>query len=142
LLSAAPTLGALRIAADPHPSDIPAKMPSTEIDLEVLIQLVGNDPKILSAMLDDFQSSVTAQYDRICAAVAAGDAVDFARQAHSIKGAAWYAGATSLAQICDQLERRVKEDARLEELGNDLSMLEAAIVRLPVEIANALRQPA
>jgi len=143
LLGAVPILGALRVGADEHPSDTPAKVPggeipSGEIDLEVLVQLVGDDPETLSAMLDDFQAGVIAQHDQIRAAVAADDPRNLARHAHSIKGAARYAGATHLAQICDLLEQRANGSVALDALAEDLASLETAVARLPGEVTAAL----
>jgi CheY-like chemotaxis protein/anti-sigma regulatory factor (Ser/Thr protein kinase) len=143
LLGAVPILGALRVAAEERPSDTSTKAPGTEmhsaeVDLEVLVQLVGDDPETLSAMLDDFQAGVIAQHDQIRAAVAADDPTVLAGHAHSIKGAARYAGATNLAQICDLLEQRANGTVALDALAQDLASLETAVARLPAEVTAAL----
>lgn len=146
LLGALPILGFLRVAAgdgrmsiDQLPETIaPPEGTGGEIDLEVLIGLVGDEPDILRSMLDDFQAGVSTQHDQLRAALDLGDPAVLARHAHSIKGAARYAGATRLAQICDALEQRASANASFEALVEDLAALDAAVAKLPTEVAAAL----
>ncbi len=153
LLGAVASLGALRVplggglpdgagstldSAMADPEMVGTEMSGAEINLEVLVQLVGDDPEILDSMLGNFHAGVVGQYEQIRAAVALGDADVVARHAHSIKGAARYAGATGIAQICDVLEQRAKQGTAVEAMADDLTRLEAAMDRLPAEIAAAL----
>ena len=148
LLGAVPALAELRVVVGVPPSDPPDEMPGskglgtqmspTAIDLEVLVQLVGDDPDTLCAMLNDFQAGVIAQYDQIRAALAQNDRTVLARIAHSIKGAARYAGATNLSQICDVLEQRANQTATFEDMAEVLVTLNMAVAQLPAEVAAAL----
>lgn len=158
LLGAVPSLGVLRVPCrDGTPDDSGgpqegavagggmtdgdtayAEESGAEINLDVLVQLVGDDPEILDSMLGNFHAGVIAQHQEIRAAVASGDSAVVARHAHSIKGAARYAGATGIAQICDVLEQRAKQGTAVEAMADDLTRLEAAMDRLPAEIAAAL----
>ncbi len=138
LLRTLPTASALRISAGERSSVAEPAATGAEINLDVLIGLVGDEPDDLRAMLADFQTSVVAQHTQIRAALVSNDHALLARHAHSVKGAARYAGATKLAQVCDTLEQRAKAGADLASLGEDLTILDAAVARLPAEIAAAL----
>ena len=138
LLSALPVLGRLRAAAAAIPSVAPLPPPDGEIDLGVLIGLVGDEPDDLRALLNDFQTSVAGQFNEILKAAESNDAATLVRQAHSMKGAARYAGATSLARICDALERRAKDNVPFTEIARDIAALKVAITQLPAQIDAAL----
>lgn len=104
----------------------------------MLIGLVGDELDVLREMLDDFQTGVIEQHDQIRAVLPLGDHVGLAKNAHSIKGAAHYAGATELALICERLEKAAKAQVAFEALADDLEALHAAVARLPAAIESAL----
>jgi CheY-like chemotaxis protein len=138
LLGAVPALGRLRVQTEHRASETPANAASAELNLETLVQLVGDDLDTLTTLLDDFLASVVAEHALMHAARAINDRSAVARHAHSIKGAARYAGAARLAQICDALEQRAKKGDGFEEMSEDLASLDAAVARLPAEIASVL----
>jgi signal transduction histidine kinase/CheY-like chemotaxis protein len=141
LLGAVAALGALRVAyAEPepvHPSPGAAARTAT-MDLDVLVQLVGSDPEDITALLDEFQASVTREHDQLRAALVLDDASGLRSHVHSMKGAARYAGATQLAEICDRLEQQATQGAALQALSDDLATLDAAVERLPAEVTAAI----
>ena len=152
ILGALPVCGALRIATGEPPAqaqaepEAPAPPPEPEsaaaIDLSVLIGLVGDELEMLRQMLDDFQTGVIGQHEQILAVLESGDHVGLAKSAHSIKGAARYAGATTLALICERLEKAAKAQVAFEGLSDDLEALHAAVARLPAEVELALSRRA
>ena len=117
---------------------MPTKPSGCAIDLAVLIELVGDDPDTLAEMLDEFRASVADQQGQLRTAAASGDRMTLTRNAHSMKGAARYAGASTLARICDTIEVRAKGTDALDAFGGDLAALDAAVAQLPAAIADAL----
>jgi signal transduction histidine kinase/CheY-like chemotaxis protein/HPt (histidine-containing phosphotransfer) domain-containing protein len=141
LIAAAEALGTLRIAAAQEaaaPPAPPAKPPGPELDLDVLVDLVGDDPETISEMLNDFLASVIAQHGEVRAALASRDLSSLARHAHAMKGASRYAGAKHLAGICERIEKGANAGAAPPALAGDLASLDAAVERLPGDIAVAL----
>jgi signal transduction histidine kinase/CheY-like chemotaxis protein/HPt (histidine-containing phosphotransfer) domain-containing protein len=138
MLTAIPALANLRTAAEERPPEISSRPAKSEIDLSVLIELVGEDPDTLRAMLHDFQVSVAEQFAEIGSAAATGDRTALARNAHSIKGAARYAGAARLAEICDRIEQQARREDGPDTLEEDLVTLGITVRRLPAEIEVAL----
>jgi signal transduction histidine kinase/CheY-like chemotaxis protein len=145
LLEALPALGTLRTQCDPRATETPqppatSAMPGAGLNGAALAELVGDDPETLSALLQDFLASVVAEHSQMHATLASNEPVPFAAHAHSIKGAARYAGAATLAQICGTLEHRAKRGDSFAAMSQDLATLDAEVARLPAEIAAALKK--
>jgi signal transduction histidine kinase/HPt (histidine-containing phosphotransfer) domain-containing protein/ActR/RegA family two-component response regulator len=142
LVGAVASLGTLRVAGgdggDAPPPPAAPDGGGQGIDLSVLVQLVGDDPDTIRGLLAEFQAGVTAQFGQMAAARAANDAALIARYAHSIKGAARYAGAARLAEICDALERQAGGGESVDGLGGQLAALDAAMARLKQDVDAAM----
>ncbi len=86
------------------------------VDVNVLAALVGNDPKIISDFLHDFQRSANKIASELKNAYAAGETAQTAGLAHKLKSAARSVGAFGLADLCVAIEQAGKAE-KLEELA-------------------------
>jgi signal transduction histidine kinase/CheY-like chemotaxis protein/HPt (histidine-containing phosphotransfer) domain-containing protein len=143
LLGVVPALGALRQAAVSHAQQWPptkqsASVPVQEIDLTVLIKLVGDDSDTIGALLDEFLANAAARHKDLKDARQLKDRASVAKHAHTMKGAARYAGARRLAHICEVIETCANAGDSVNVLSEPLAELDAAIACLPDNIAAAL----
>jgi HPt (histidine-containing phosphotransfer) domain-containing protein len=110
------------------------------LDLRVLTDLVGPSPEDVGALLDQFQNSAAKLRERIGAALAAGDGSELARHAHTLAGAASYAGAAELSRGAAALEAAAKRGVAVPDLAPDAARLDTMLTRLPEDIARALAE--
>jgi PAS domain S-box-containing protein len=82
--------------------------PPLPLDVRVLGELTGDDPNEMRTLLGEYLTATAIDIDAMQQARAAGDAVQLARQAHKIKGAAKLVGATELAEAAADLEMAAK----------------------------------
>jgi HPt (histidine-containing phosphotransfer) domain-containing protein len=110
-----------------------------------LIELVGDSPDDLRDFLHDFEVNARALQDEIGAALADDDHARLTAAAHSLKGAARYAGARAIAEPAAALEAGAKAAMKAGQLNDLVVALAQAIATLPGDIAVSLaglREPA
>lgn len=94
-------------------------MSSIQIDRQVLIGLQevmeGDYPKLLDIFLDDSETRLSQLHE-------AKNAAELGRAAHSFKGSSSNMGALALAELCRQLEERVRQQPLygIEDLINQI----------------------
>ena len=93
------------VGAPASRTSIPATIESgATLDRGVLEAVVGSDPAMLHAVLDDFFASVDDDSAALDAAIHQRDLSALTRHAHRIKGAARLVGAIALADVAAELE--------------------------------------
>jgi signal transduction histidine kinase/DNA-binding response OmpR family regulator len=80
------------------------------VDIQVLADLVGNDPAVLRGFLLDFQHSAERIAATLRAACVQGDAREASAQAHQLKSSARTVGALALGELCSQIEAAGRAD--------------------------------
>lgn len=78
------------------------------VDSERLLAEFGGCEEILNELRDLFLEHAPPMYDSILSALASGDAVTLAKDAHSFKGACATYGAPRLCQVCKIFELSAK----------------------------------
>ena len=146
VLAANPVFGALRTERVIRPPGAPVAAPdagdgaAAALDIAALQDLVGGDLEVIAELLDSFRASAEALHGEIRAAFTTGDAGLVARHAHSMKGAARTAGAAPLAAICEAIERHAIDGSDPATGRAAFAALDAAMTRLPADIAAALQR--
>ena len=102
--------------------------------LDNLREVVGGDPEFLAELVDTFLDDVPSLLADLRQGLAAGDAAEVRRHAHSLKSNGAEFGATELSQRCGQLEVMAKE-GRLVGAASLLTQIEG----LYQEVETALR---
>ena len=102
--------------------------------LDNLREVVGGDPEFLTELVDTFLDDAPSLLADLRQGLAAGDATEVRRHAHSLKSNGAEFGATELSQRCGQLEAIAKE-GRLEGAESLLTQIEG----LYQEVETALR---
>lgn len=74
--------------------------------LAALEELVGDDPKFIAELIDDFLDDGPSLVAEMQVAAAAGDAATLRRTAHTLKSNCRTFGATALADVCQDIEAR------------------------------------
>jgi signal transduction histidine kinase/CheY-like chemotaxis protein/HPt (histidine-containing phosphotransfer) domain-containing protein len=77
----------------------------SSLNLEVLRQLVGNDPQLIQRLLHNLRGNLAEGAQAIVAAQAGGDNLAVAEEAHKLKSAVLSAGADTLGELCAKLEK-------------------------------------
>jgi HPt (histidine-containing phosphotransfer) domain-containing protein len=111
---------------DPRPVVDPAA-------LDRLLEMTGGDPDFLAELIDTFIEDGAAQLEALRAAIAAGDAAEAVRPAHSLKSNSASMGAARLADLCRALEA----DARTGQVEDGSARVDAATVEFD-EVRTAL----
>jgi HPt (histidine-containing phosphotransfer) domain-containing protein len=81
---------------------VPAVLEPTAI--ATLRELIGDDPKALAGLAEDFLAETPPLLDALRAAVAGGDAGQVHRATHTLKSLGATFGATALAELCQRAE--------------------------------------
>ncbi|MDT7775437.1 MAG: two-component system, sensor histidine kinase [Pseudonocardiales bacterium] len=81
-----------------------------------LRELIGDDPKALAGLVEDFLAETPPLLDALRAAVAAGDAGAVHRATHTLKSLGATFGATALAELCQRAESHSGAPAELAPL--------------------------
>nr|MDP2192079.1 ATP-binding protein [Rhodoferax sp.] len=102
----------LPLAAEPRP-DLPESRatatPQTgAVDVSVLAGLVGNDPAVIHALLQDFRVSAAKTAAELKAACENGQAAQAGALAHKLKSSSRAVGALVLGELCDEMEQAGK----------------------------------
>ena len=105
--------------------------------IERLRQLTPpGEPDVLGAILQLFLDEVPKKIDSVRVAMAAGDASQVQRTAHSLKGSSGNIGALAMYDVCRQLDDRAKSgnlvllQPLVESLAAEYRKVEAEIRRL------------
>ena len=80
------------------------------LNLEVLQDVVGDDPVLMKDMLVQFVETTQVDMHNLQDALAAGNARDVAGLAHRIKGSCYVVGAADLADLANSLEQDGRQD--------------------------------
>ncbi len=95
------------------------------VDVRVLEALVGKDAA--GGLLQNFRSSAARIAAGINADFAAGNLSGVGSAAHKLKSSARSVGALRLGEVCEQLERAVKEGAAVDELMAQFDLAMGAV---------------
>jgi HPt (histidine-containing phosphotransfer) domain-containing protein len=90
-----------------------------------LLAMTGDDPEFVGELVDTFLADAPTQLAAMRRATEAGSAEDLVRPANTLKGNALNMGATSLAELCRQIEELARRGAT-EEAAARLAETEAA----------------
>ena len=100
---------------------------SAPVNVDVLIELVGNDPAVIREFLHDFRISAMEIAGQLRSACAAGQGMASAAAAHKLKSSAFAVGALPLGELCCQMEQAGKA-GQIETLTKLLLRFEMEIV--------------
>ncbi len=100
--------------------------------IENLLEITGGDPEFLAEMIDSYLETTPPLLTKLHESLEAGDAAGFRMAAHTLKSGSADFGAMSLSKLC----------ARLEEMGKDGTLDDAAPLIAEAEAIYALVQPA
>jgi HPt (histidine-containing phosphotransfer) domain-containing protein len=78
------------------------------IDFQTLRQYIGQDNKIMAQLLEKFSQNLTELITEITAAQQSNDFQSLAAVAHKHKSSSRSVGATRLADLCEQVDQRCK----------------------------------
>jgi HPt (histidine-containing phosphotransfer) domain-containing protein len=78
--------------------------------LAALSQATGDDPAFLAELIDTFLRDTPALLETLRGALDQADAQQLRRAAHTLKSNGRVFGATTLAELCQQLEAIVKKE--------------------------------
>jgi PAS domain S-box-containing protein len=87
---------------------IESAMTTAPVDVSVLKALVGDDPAMISELLQDFRLSATGIAAELRSACAAGQAGASSAAAHKLKSSARAVGALALGELCEEMEQAGK----------------------------------
>jgi HPt (histidine-containing phosphotransfer) domain-containing protein len=107
--------------------------------LDALTEMTGGDPAFLAELIDTYLADAKELRATMRQALAAGDAPELRRAAHSLKSNSATFGAATLAGLCHDLEERGKSGA-LDGAADLLARVEATSVE--VEAALLAARPA
>jgi len=119
------------VTADVQPAEGPAvaAMPEDPIDATVLADLrelqEEGEPDLVDHLISLFLASTPPRLEAIRDAVARGDALALAREAHTLKGSCSSLGARPMACVCEELEALGRHE--------DLARVAAAVDQLSAE---------
>lgn len=106
---------------------------------EKIRKLCHGDPVRIEEMLQLFISSTEPLLESLSRAIQAGDAVQAARQAHQIKGAAAYLGAEEMTRHAAATEQRAKA-GDCPGCTDAMEELEAAFIALRLELEEEIKR--
>jgi signal transduction histidine kinase/DNA-binding response OmpR family regulator len=133
-VGAHPTPPTIAAAASSSP-DAAAARPC--IDIDVLRELVGDDPAMLAELIEDFCRSARQTHQEMKRVHAAGEATALAALAHRLKSSSRAVGALALADACVALERgggagnHLAIEAGMRLLDDAMTAVVGAIEALP-----------
>jgi CheY-like chemotaxis protein/HPt (histidine-containing phosphotransfer) domain-containing protein len=107
-------------AGAPDPAPVPP------VNLSALIELVGDDPADIQAVLDTYRTSSEQLGRRIATAIASGSVWEVPDLAHTLKSGAYSIGAARLGALCEELEQGA-QSGRAERLSALWTRLQAQL---------------
>lgn len=109
--------------------------PATQwLDLEMLQNISGNDPKRMAKFLDMFARLSAEEWTRIQTGVAAEDWDEMRAAAHKLKGKSGYLGVQKLKDLMEQIEKFEHPETERETLTTLLSEAEIVLTGTQSEI--------
>jgi HPt (histidine-containing phosphotransfer) domain-containing protein len=105
--------------------------------LDGLLETVGGDTEFLAELIGTFFEDAPVQIAAMQGALAAGRPQDLRRAAHSMKSNSASFGATTLSQMCKELEEMGKvglldgADERLRHIAAEFQKVRATLEALP-----------
>jgi HPt (histidine-containing phosphotransfer) domain-containing protein len=106
------------------------------VDVAVIDELkeaTGRDPAFLAELIDTYLEDSAALLAAMRQAIAAADAAEVRRAAHSLKSNSASFGAGPLANVCRELEHRAR-DGRLDDAAEHLARIETAYAEVEREL--------
>ena len=94
------------------------------VDLDVLAELVGNDPAVIAEVLAAFRESATRSRTEMTRSMANGATAAASEAAHKLKSAARAIGASRLGDLCERIETLATAQ-KASELRTQLPLFEA-----------------
>jgi CheY-like chemotaxis protein/HPt (histidine-containing phosphotransfer) domain-containing protein/anti-sigma regulatory factor (Ser/Thr protein kinase) len=107
-------------AGAPDPAPVPP------VNLSALIELVGDDPADIQAVLDTFRTTSERLGRRIATAIASGSVWEVPDLAHTLRSGAYSIGAARLGALCEELEQAA-QSGRAERLSALWTRLQAQL---------------
>jgi len=92
--------------------DAPARIAPPPADLDVLAELIGNDPQVMQEVLEAFRVNTARSALELARAQAGGAAQAVADITHKLKSAARAIGAARLGQLCADIEEAATSSPR------------------------------
>jgi len=119
--------------ASPRSSESPVRAPRRVIrpppaDLEVLADLIGDDPQVMQEVLDAFRANTARSAPELARAQTGGALQTMADIAHKLKSAARAIGAARLGQICADIEEAATSTPRSTALGSLMAAFDSELV--------------
>ena len=126
----------------PPSSSGPHADPASALDLQVLMDLIGDEPALLAGFVDDFRRTAERLGRTVNEAHRDGKLVELGQAAHTLKSLAHSFGAGALAAICAAIEKQSVDPAndpprltdQLARFRHELDRTLAAIDSLPQPI--------
>ncbi|MGZ4953636.1 MAG: response regulator [Methylobacter sp.] len=97
------------------------------VDVNVLKEMVGDDPTVINEFLHDFRISATQISRELKIAYAAGQAAEVSALAHKLKSSANSVGALALGELCAEIEQAGR--------ANQVEVLDELLPHFEIEIA-------
>lgn len=101
--------------------------------IDELKEATGRDPAFLAELIDTYLEDSAALLAAMRQAIAAADAAEVRRAAHSLKSNSASFGAGPLANVCRELEHRAR-DGRLDDAAEHLARIETAYAEVEREL--------
>ncbi len=102
----------------PEPEPEPEPVVDGAVDTSVLLSLVSRlgerGPAVLERLLGTWEGETTKRLDELQVAVGAGDAEAVSRVAHSVRGGSASLGAVHLAEVCGDVETRLRAGEQVD----------------------------
>jgi CheY-like chemotaxis protein/HPt (histidine-containing phosphotransfer) domain-containing protein len=87
------------------PASGPVAAAAPSVNVKTLQSLVGDDPEIIQALLQDFRTSAAKMAVALRTACQTGEAMAAGNLAHKLKSAARSVGALALGEVCTEIEQ-------------------------------------
>lgn len=101
-------------------------MNTNTVNLQALIDLVGNDPLVIRDVLESFRTSAANSRDQMEQGARTGQVQAVSVAAHRLKSGARSIGAQRLGQICEEIEA-ASEHGELEALTVLLALFQVEL---------------
>ena len=109
-------------------------------DLKVLIELVGDDPRLIAEFVREFSASAARLADDLSSAALAGRTQDVADIAHKLKSSARSLGAMKLGDLCVSLEEAGRA-RQLQTLADLVPTFRAEMAAVQDELRSTIADP-
>ncbi len=111
------------------------KINSTPVDIHVLEELIGDDPKVIKQLLQDFHLSSVKIASELHNAFQTNELKTVVANAHKLKSSARSVGALILGELCAKIEQAGKEN-NVEAITMLLAQFDAEMARVAVHLSD------